>query len=64
VRGRLDVTRLGCGKAVLNCAWVALLLLGLAATAVAVDHRLGRAPSVPPRPPTAAGPPAATGVAG
>lgn len=36
----LDVTRLGYAKAVLNCAWVALLLLGLAAAAVAADRRL------------------------
>jgi hypothetical protein len=36
----LDVTRLGYAKAVLNCVWVALLLLALAAAAVAADRKL------------------------
>ena len=36
----LDVTRLGYAKAVLNCVWVALLLLALAAAAVAADRPL------------------------
>lgn len=38
----IDVTVLGYGGAVLNCAWVALLLLGLAAGANLLDRRLRR----------------------
>ena len=38
----IDVTRIGYGKAILNCFWVALLLFGLAAAATALDSRLGR----------------------
>ena len=37
-----DVTKLGYGGSLLNCLWVSLLLLGLAAGATAVDRRLGR----------------------
>ena len=45
----IDVTRLGYGKAILNCFWVALLLFGLAAGATALDSRLGRrAPDAEP----------------
>jgi hypothetical protein len=36
----IDVTRLGYAKVTLNCVWVALLLLGLAAVAVTADRRL------------------------
>ncbi len=36
----IDVTRLGYAKVTLNCVWVSLLLLGLAAAAVAADRRL------------------------
>jgi hypothetical protein len=36
----IDVTVLGYGKVALNCFWVALLLLGLAAGATVLDRRL------------------------
>jgi hypothetical protein len=36
----IDVTRLGYAKTILNCVWVALLFLGLAAAATALDIRL------------------------
>lgn len=39
----IDVTHLGYGKAVVNCVWVAILLLGLAAGSAALDTRLDRA---------------------
>jgi hypothetical protein len=38
----IDVMSLGYGKVALNCFWVALLLLGLAAGATAIDARIGR----------------------
>jgi hypothetical protein len=38
----VDVTRLGYGGTLLNCVWVSLLLLGLAAGAHALDGVLGR----------------------
>jgi len=38
----IDVTKIGYGGAILNCVWVSLLLLGLAAAATAVDRGLGR----------------------
>jgi hypothetical protein len=38
----IDVTKLGYGKALLNCFWVSLLLFGLAAGATAVDGVLRR----------------------
>jgi hypothetical protein len=38
----IDVTKIGYGKAVLNCVWVSLLLLGLAAGATVIDGRLGQ----------------------
>lgn len=38
----IDVTRLGYGRAVVNCVWVAVLMLGLAAGATVLDRRLGR----------------------
>lgn len=37
----IDVTQLGYGRAALNCVWVAILMLGLAAAATVVDRRLG-----------------------
>jgi hypothetical protein len=37
----IDVSVIGYGKAILNAFWVALLLLGLAAGATALDSRLG-----------------------
>jgi hypothetical protein len=41
----IDVTRLGYAKTALNCFWVSLLFLGLAAGAAALDRRLpGREP--------------------
>jgi len=40
----IDVTSIGYGKALLNCFWVTLLLLGLAAGASALDSRLSRRP--------------------
>jgi hypothetical protein len=36
----IDVTKLGYGATILNCAWISLLLLGLAAVATVVDRRL------------------------
>jgi hypothetical protein len=36
----IDVTSLGYGGALVNCVWVAVLLLGLAALACVVDRRL------------------------
>jgi hypothetical protein len=38
----IDVTALGYGGAIVNCVWVALLFLGLAAGATALDSRLTR----------------------
>jgi hypothetical protein len=38
----IDVTTLGYGGTLLNCLWVSLLLLGLAAGATRVDRLLGR----------------------
>jgi hypothetical protein len=38
----IDVTRLGYGGAAVNCVWVALLMLGLAAGATVLDDRLRR----------------------
>lgn len=43
----IDVTTLGYAKALLNCLWVALLFVGLAAGVTAVDGRLGRSVPVP-----------------
>jgi hypothetical protein len=42
----VDVTQIGYGKALVNCLWVSLLLLGLAAGARAIDRALpgGRPP--------------------
>jgi hypothetical protein len=40
----IDVTKLGYGDVALNCVWVALLMLGLAAGAAVIDQRLA-APS-------------------
>ncbi len=40
----IDVTKIGYAKALLNCVWVSLLLLGLAAGATVIDGRLGRDP--------------------
>jgi hypothetical protein len=40
----IDVTKIGYAKSVLNCVWVSLLLLGLAAGATVIDGRLGRNP--------------------
>ncbi len=37
----INVTKLGYGGAALNCIWVTLLMLGLAAGATVVDDRLG-----------------------
>jgi hypothetical protein len=36
------VTQLGYARAAVNCVWVALLMLGLAAGATVLDGRLGR----------------------
>jgi len=36
----IDVTKLGYGGALLNCVWVSLLLLGIAAGATVVDRKL------------------------
>jgi hypothetical protein len=36
----IDVTQLGYGGAAVNCVWVALLMLGLAAGATVLDNRL------------------------
>ncbi len=38
----IDVTKLGYGGTLLNCVWVSVLLLGLAAGAAAVDRRISR----------------------
>lgn len=38
----IDVTKLGYGGTFVNCLWVTLLLLGLAAGATAIDLRLRR----------------------
>ncbi len=38
----IDVTHLGYGRAAVNCVWVAVLMLGLAAGATTLDSRLGR----------------------
>ena len=43
----IDVVTIGYGKAILNAFWVALLLLGLAAGATALDSRLGPRSAVP-----------------
>jgi len=40
----IDVSRIGYPKALLNCVWVSVLLLGLAAGATALDGRLRSAP--------------------
>jgi hypothetical protein len=56
----IDVTKLGYGKVALNCVWVALLLLGLAAGATVVDRRLARTSQPAPASPLLTGP----GVAG
>jgi hypothetical protein len=42
----IDVSQLGYARAALNCVWVALLMLGVAAAASAIDRRL---PSPRPR---------------
>jgi hypothetical protein len=47
----INVTQLGYGVAVLNCLWVALLMLGLAAGATVIDRRLaatGSSSAMPP----------------
>jgi hypothetical protein len=42
----IDVTQLGYARALLNCLWVAILMLGLAAGAAVIDPRLpGRSPA-------------------
>ena len=46
----IDVTTLGYGKVALNCVWVALLLLGLAAGATLLDRRLAGPAAEPARP--------------
>lgn len=38
----IDVTQLGYGRAVLNCVWVAVLMLGVAAGATTLDRCLAR----------------------
>jgi hypothetical protein len=43
----LDVTKLGYARTALNCLWVAVLLLGLAAGATALDRWLSRASRAP-----------------
>ena len=43
----IDVAAIGYAKAILNAFWVALLLLGLAAGATALDSRLGPHGAVP-----------------
>jgi len=57
----INVAAIGYAKAALNAFWVALLLLGLAAGATALDARLGpRRPDAAPAPETAgtiSGPP-------
>ena len=42
----IDVTQLGYGRAAVNCVWVAILMVGLAAAATVADSRLGRVTSV------------------
>lgn len=42
----IDVTQLGYGRAAVNCVWVALLMLGLAAGATVLDDRFKRATHV------------------
>ena len=46
----VDVTQLGYGKTVLNCFWVSLLFLGIAAGAAALDRRLRPRTAGPPQP--------------
>jgi hypothetical protein len=41
----IDVTQLGYGGVAVNCVWVALLMLGLAAGATVLDGRLRRVPA-------------------
>ncbi len=41
----VDVIRLGYAKVLVNCVWVAVLYLGLAAGAAALDRRLSRLPA-------------------
>jgi hypothetical protein len=36
----IDVSKIGYGKALLNCIWVSILLIGLAAGATVVDDRI------------------------
>ncbi len=43
----IDVTTLGYGNVALNCFWIALLLLGLAAGATVIDARLNRPAAAP-----------------
>ena len=43
----IDVNKLGYGGALLNCAWVSLLLFGLAAGATVVDRKLNRSAPKP-----------------
>jgi hypothetical protein len=43
----IDVVTIGYGKAILNAFWVALLLLGLAAGATALDSRHGPRSALP-----------------
>jgi hypothetical protein len=43
----IDVTQLGYGGVAVNCVWVALLMLGLAAGATVLDHRLPGPAAVP-----------------
>jgi hypothetical protein len=38
----IDVTQIGYARAAVNCVWIALLLLGLAAGATVLDGRLGK----------------------
>jgi hypothetical protein len=49
----VDVTKLGYAGTVLNCFWVSLLFLGLAAGAAALDRRLRPRPQPQPQPPAA-----------
>jgi hypothetical protein len=51
----IDVAAIGYAKAILNAFWVALLLLGLAAGAVALDARLGPRRADPAPAPETAG---------
>jgi hypothetical protein len=43
----IDVTQLGYGGAAVNCVWVAVLMLGLAAGATVLDRRLPRPAPAP-----------------